>query len=478
MAYRYGNREQVSFLPPVIDDYVGEDHPVRAYDQFVESLAFVSLGIKLDSSRVGNSSYDPRAMLKLLLYGYSYGIRSSRKLERAVHNDLSFIWLVGGLKPDHKTISEFRKNHKSALTQILKQCALLCLKLGLVEGNTLFVDGTKMRANAGIKNAWSGKRCAETIKKLDDRIALILSECEKTDVAESGQDSYVKMPEELQEAKARKEKIESVLKELQKGNHKSINTTDGDCVKVKSIQGTHAGYNAQSVVDEKNGLIVHTDVVSKSNDLDEFFEQIDQANKTLNKKCETACGDAGYANTKELKKVDAQGIKVVVPSKKQAGKKELPPFDKDRFEYDSDKDCYVCPEGNILSRRYRDDTKKAWVYQIASGSLCTNCRHFGVCTKNKRDGRKIRRMFDDDIKRRLEAQYEEPGSREVYKLRAQKVEHPFGHIKRNLGAGHFLLRGRAGVKAEMSMLGTCFNMSRMITLLGVPGLMAKLTAAG
>jgi len=97
MAYRYGNREQVSVLPPLIDNYVGEDHPVRAYDQFVESLDFGSLGIELDSRKVGNSSYDPRAMLKLLLYGYSYGIRSSRKLERAVHNDLSFIWLLGGL---------------------------------------------------------------------------------------------------------------------------------------------------------------------------------------------------------------------------------------------------------------------------------------------------------------------------------------------------------------------------------------------
>jgi len=131
-----------------------------------------------------------------------------------------------------------------------------------------------------------------------------------------------------------------------------------------------------------------------------------------------------------------------------------------------------------LSRRGKDDAKKAWVYQVVSGSLCTSCRHFGVCTKNKRDGRKIRRLFDDDIKRRLEAQYEQPGSQEVYKLRSQKVEHPFGHIKRNLGAGHFLMRGRAGVKAEMSMLGTCFNVSRMITLLGVGGLIAKLTVAG
>ena len=105
MAYRYGNRAQASFLPPRIEDYVSEDNPVRAYDEFVDCLDFGALGVGLNRYKVGNSSYAPQSMLKLLLYGYSYGIRSSRKLERAINNDLTFIWLVGGLKPDHKTIS-------------------------------------------------------------------------------------------------------------------------------------------------------------------------------------------------------------------------------------------------------------------------------------------------------------------------------------------------------------------------------------
>ena len=108
MAYRYGNRYQMALLPESIEDYVLKDDPVRAYDAFVEALDFNELGIEINPQKVGNSEYDPKAMLKLLVYGYSYGTKSSRKLERAIHHNLSFIWLVGGLKPDHKTIAEFR----------------------------------------------------------------------------------------------------------------------------------------------------------------------------------------------------------------------------------------------------------------------------------------------------------------------------------------------------------------------------------
>lgn len=87
--------------------------------------------------------------MKLLVYGYSYGVRSSRKLERETHDNLSFVWLMGGLRPDHKTIAEFRRRNKKALKEVLRQCAGVCLKLRLIAGNALFVDGTKVRANAG-----------------------------------------------------------------------------------------------------------------------------------------------------------------------------------------------------------------------------------------------------------------------------------------------------------------------------------------
>ena len=146
MAYRIGNREQVMLLPPTIEDYVGEDDPVRAYDAFVEALNLEQLGIENEEVKVGNSAYDPKTMLKILVYGYSYGWRSSRKLERALHHNLSFIWLTGGMKPDHKTIAKFRRDNLAALKKVLRQCVRLCIDLKLIEGNTLFIDGSKIRA--------------------------------------------------------------------------------------------------------------------------------------------------------------------------------------------------------------------------------------------------------------------------------------------------------------------------------------------
>src|SRR4030042_6619673 len=137
MAYRYGNRYQKALFPQSIEKYVPEDSPVRAYDAFVEALDFSELGIATNPYKVGNSEYDPKAMLKLLVYGYSYGVKSSRKLERETHNNLSFIWLMGGLKPDFKTIAEFRRSNKEALARVLKHCARLCIKLDMVAGNVL-----------------------------------------------------------------------------------------------------------------------------------------------------------------------------------------------------------------------------------------------------------------------------------------------------------------------------------------------------
>ena len=144
MALRQGNREQMQLLPPSIEQYVAEDAPVRVYDIFVDALDLDQIGIAVDYTREGNPCYDPRSMLKLLIYGYSYGVRSSRKLEREAYYNLSFIWLMGGLKPDHKTIAEFRRNNLAAIHKAMTQCARLCIKLDLIAGNILFVDGSKI----------------------------------------------------------------------------------------------------------------------------------------------------------------------------------------------------------------------------------------------------------------------------------------------------------------------------------------------
>lgn len=476
MAYRYGDRYQMNLFPESIEDYVSPDDPVRAYDAFVETLNLSELEIAIDEKKEGNPEYYPKTMLKLLLYGYSYGTRGSRKLERACYHNISFIWLMGGLKPDHKTISEFRKRNKKKLKNIIKQCAKMCVKLGLIEGNTLFVDGTKIRANASINNTFTKERAETLLENIDKRIEQILDECDAIDEKEQNNFSLVKMQEELKDKKVLRAKIENIVKELQEEDKKSINLIDKACVKVKGRQGTHAGYNGQIVVDEKHGLIVNSDVVSASNDSNQFSVQIEQANEVIEHKCNNACSDAGYSSIDDLKKIDDQGINVIVPSQKQAHGTKSKLFDKEHFKYDRDKDCYICPCGHILQYSFFDKFKKHRIYQIIDKSICLTCKHFGSCTKSVINGRKIRRLLNEDIKLKLEQKYKEQKSQDIYKLRKERVEHQFGHIKRNLGVTSFFLKGLDGVKAEMSLFSSCFNILRMVTICcGVQKFIVKLS---
>jgi transposase len=474
MAYRCGNRYQMDLMPQSIEDYVGKENPVRAYDAFVEALDFRLLGIEINPDKVGNSEYDPRSMFKLLVYGYSYGMKSSRKLERECYHNTAFIWLMGGLKPDHKTIAEFRRNNKKALQKVLRQCARLCIKLDLIAGNVLFVDGTKIRANAGRDRTHGRAYYEKLLVNLDSRIEQLLTDCETTDQTEEGTTSYVTMDKELAKSQNLKERIREALASFESSGRKQINQTDPDCAVMHSVQGSHASYNIQSVVDDEHGLIVQTEATIDTNDARQFARQIDQANEVLETPCKVACADAGYSDTAALEKIDEQGIKVIVPSQRQALHGEESPFSKSHFPYDKEQDCYICPEGHRLLHSFTSKKEGKRQYRMEDKKFCHRCRHYGQCTKSER-GRNIIRLRNEDVKLKLEAQYEEETSQKIYVRRKTRVEHPFGHIKRNLKTDAFLLRGREGVQAETSLLATCFNVARMITIFGVSTLIEKLT---
>ena len=239
-------------------------------------------------------------MLKVLLYGYSYGIRSSRKLERALKHNITFIWLEGGLKPDHKTISTFRKKNKGTLKQVFKSCATLCLKLGVIKGNTLFLDGTKMQANASIDNPLDEKKMEEKIRNIETKIAHMLKECDVIDKQEKGQRSWVKLPNAIQKEEDRIRRIKEVLEEMKSEEKKTKNITDPDSIKLKTKKGSYSGYNAQVVTDDAHGLIVQNDVVQEHKDVNQIDEQISKANKLLQKNCKNACADLGYTSLNEI----------------------------------------------------------------------------------------------------------------------------------------------------------------------------------
>jgi transposase len=469
MAYRHGNREQITFLPDTIEKYVTEHDPVRVYDAFIDALDPKELGLELDENAVGNSCYDPITMLKILIYGYSYGWRSSRKIERALYHNMSFIWLAGGLKPDHKTISNFRKEHKSMIKRVLVQCARLCMKFGLIEGNSLFVDGSKFRANAGNNQTKSIETWKRYKGHLENRIEELLEECQKVDDGEK--ESLVSINKELQNKERLKDKIGQLLEEMEqspssKNEQRRINGTDPDCKIMKGRHGSHAGYNGQIVTDDTHGLIVSADASTSMNDLNELSKQINTAEQTLEKPCENVCADAGYSSLNDIAPLMGEGKTVVVPNNKQAQKRpDENKFDRNAFCYDPIEDTYTCPENKELYRATDSIDRKRIEYRMKVPAACRCCVHFGVCTTSK-SGRRLYRQIDEEKKELLEKTYESKEGQLLYARRKMLVEHPFGHIKNNLGARSFLLRGIEGVNAELSLLGTCFNVARMITITG------------
>ena len=292
---------------------------------------------------------------------------------------------------------------------------------------------------------------------------------ESVDGSESNDPSLVNHPE-LKDAVALKAKVEAIADALKKSGKPMHNTTDPDCRHMQGRQGSHAAYNVQIVVDDKNGLIVQSDAVNDVNDRHQLATQTHQANDHTGKICETTCADAGYDHNAAWKELEEQHIAVVVKPNDQ---KPSGPFTKDQFRYHADRDCYICPAGETLSYRSTDKKLQHRIYAITTSSICRGCPYKSACTKNYY-GRTIARMPFEEIRPVVIGRFQSSAGRALYARRQSKVEHPFGHIKRNLGVQAFLLRRLAGVRAEAAILSTCFNITRMMTLVGVRTLLPKL----
>ncbi len=415
MAYIVGNRKQLSFLPPKIDDYVGKEDPVRVYDAFVDSIDLHEMGIIIDPYQAGALTFEPKAMLKLIVYGYSYGIRSSRKLERACYHNLSL----------------------------------------------------------------DEERCKKRLEIAEKNIEQIMEEAEQIDKEEDNAGTLVRLNKELQDQKGMRAKVQEIVKTLKETGKEKINTTDKESVNGKSRQGSHAIMNCEVTTDEKYGLIVNSEAVSQNNDLNQLSPQVEQSTEILGKPPAQVISDSGYFSLKDIEKV-AEKVKVIMPSRRQAQKENkkrpVEPFGTEEFGYDKENDVSICPEGKMLKRKGIAYGSQGKISYKAGGKDCRECKHFGVCTTSK-NGRWIVRMMEQEgLKDRLEEIYREEESQKLYKLRKEKAELPFGHMKRNLGAGQFMLRGREKVNAELSILSTCFNIARMITIIGIPMLIAKLNS--
>ena len=430
MGYIVGEaRGQQSLFPAALDDLIGDDHFCRVIDAFVGRLDFGELGFeRAEAAETGRPGYDPRDLLKLYLYGYMQQLRSSRRLEEECKRNVEVMWLLGRLTPDHKSIAEFRRLHREAVTQTGAALVRFARSVGLVRGEWVAIDGSKFRAVSGA----DGVREREAIRRY-------LDEVERGDE----QDQVAIDPAAVAEA----------LKKLE--SH-----AEPEARFLRMGEGFAPAYNVQTAVDAEHALIVAQKVVSAAGDNSSLLPMAEAAKEVLGSP-ETlkVVADGGYSNGEQAHQCEQQGILPHVPVKRAVNNQgDGTLFDRSRFEYDEKTDTFLCPAGQTLTRQY---TRKKGADYAASAKSCGGCAMKGQCTQSAR--RKITRHLYDAALRRMH----ERATPELMQLRRCTAEYPFAVLKyRILGHPRFLLRGMAGAQIEMSLATMVYNLKRMINVVG------------
>jgi transposase len=471
------DRTQSTLFPERLDEYIGEDNPVRVIEVFVDALDLESLGFERHQARaMGRPPYHPSTLLKLYIYGYLNRIQSSRRLERETQRNVEVMWLTQRLMPDHKTISEFRKDNGKAIVGVCREFIGVCRRLELFTQAVVAIDGSKFKAvNHRDKNFTEAKMKARQ-KRVEKSIARYLAELDEADRAQPSvpeakvtglQDKLTKLKEEM----ARLEALEE--RRLDEPD-KQLSLSDPDSRSMKTRGTGIVGYNVQAAVEPEHHLIVAHEVTNVGSDRAQLAAMAEQARGAMGTKELTAVADRGYFSGTQIVDCEEAGITTYVPKPLTSSGRKSGRFTKQDFVYEPERDQYRCPAGEALTWRFVsvEHGLNLDVY-FASVFTCRGCAMKAKCTNGSHQ-RRIRRWEREDVVDAMLARLEEdPGKMQ---LRRQTVEHPFGTLKAWMGATHFLTKTLPRVSTEMSLHVLAYNMKRVMQLLGVGSLIEAMRA--
>ncbi len=470
-------REQITLFPESVDDYITEENPVRFIDAFVDHLDMVALGFEHAMiAETGRPPYNPKDPLKLYVYGLLNRIRSSRLLERETTRNLELFWLLKKLSPDHKTISDFRKNNAEPLRLVFKEFIQLCKTMNLFGNELIAIDSSKFKAQNARDRVKDTKGLEKSIAHINESITRYLHLLDENDSADDrleAESSIQLTKEELHNKieflKQQTTKFETAKTELENTGEEYSSLTDPDCRLIKDRQGIEPAYRMHIVTDAKHLLIVDYDVTHDAADNNHLSSIAIKAKTTLGVETITACADAGFYDSVELKVCEDNNIITYVPIPEQKVSKEtnVPTSEylHHQFQYHSNTDTYCCPEGQMLHRYSRkqktNDQRLIYIYRTDS---CTKCQARKFCTTSKAHGRYVHRWEHeatlDHLKERLK------NHPELIKRRKALVEHPFGTLKRIWGYGSFLLRGLEKIAIEATLMNLTYNIKRVLSIKG------------
>ncbi len=285
MAHILGHdRSQLLLLPEAVDDYVAADNPVRFIEAFVDGLDLAALGfIGTVPKATGRPGYAPADLLKLYIYGYLNRVRSSRRLEAETHRNIEVIWLLRHLKPDFKTIADFRRDNRKVFRSVFRQFVLLCKQLDLFGRELLAVDGTRIKAVNNKDRNFTRASLAEFIKQADKKLDDDLQRLDHSDATEqsAGGARVANLAEKIAAIRGRRERCQEMLAELDRTGESQISLTDPDSRAMAAHTHVAVGYNVQVAVDTKHKLIVEQPVTNQVVDMGLLTETAEPAKEIL-----------------------------------------------------------------------------------------------------------------------------------------------------------------------------------------------------
>jgi transposase len=483
------SRNQMLLFPETINEYIPDGHLAKLVLSIISSLNLYPIICKFSS--IGQKAYSPKILLAIIFYGYSVGIRSSRKLAKACEERLDFMFLAAKLCPSYKTISEFRRENLLELSELFQEIILIGIKLGLVKiGNIkVSIDGTKIRANASGKLSKDEKGLEKLLSDVKEKVACIMQEAEEIDQKEDvefGNKHGDELPKELKQLESRKEKIESAIQELKKEKaelknelikkktengkkgtltkseekkieKRKINVTDHDANFMKEREGCiKTNYNAQASVDEENQFIVACDVTTECNDKKQLIPMVEQTEENLESQIDICKADSGYHSGENLANMLENQTEALIddPNKQRVDNDNFK-YDKVNFKYNPDTDSYICPEGKVLN--LISSTEEKSTYKCKE---CKECPAKVECTK-KANYKQLFRGKHEHLIEKNRAELISDEGRKKYQKRMHTVEPVFGNIKFNSGFRQFLLRGISKVKGEFSLMCIAHNIKKI-----------------
>ena len=454
MFKRYDQKQQF-LLPLNLEEFVSKDHISRVLNDLIDDIDIST--IESTYSEKGCPAYNPRLLLKILLYGYLKNIRSSREIEDMTETDTAFMYLAAMQKPDFHTICRFRSAHLDAIKEIFSQIVTICKEMDLI-GSSISIDGTKIKANASPKQSKS----SDAIEKEIDKILRESIEIDQREDEIYGDSTPYKIPEELVDKKYRLEKIKAAKKKMDEEKLKKVNITDPDAKIMKhKDKSLKPSYNCQVAVDEKEQIIVAADLVDEENDLHQIEPMVKNVKETLGYKPTIVLADAGYFSYDNLQFLLDEEIDAYIPDNfyevEKRGKTKK--FRKLLFTYDEKKDCYYCPAAFEIpfTRIQKRENEPDLRYYVCKH--CSLCVMKNACTdsKNRTITRDPREYLMEDMRAKLNT---EEGT-EQYQKRMCTVEPVFGQMKQDRGFREFLLRGKRKTKIEFLMMCTVHNIKKI-----------------